>query len=131
MHAIRDAAFGRAFLAWHNRTASRLALSAVVLHELLVGADDPRLQHHIETRFAAPFRARARLLAPTTATWERAATTDRALRRDKSNRTRLERRGFFNDILIALLPSRQRPYDEQRLHSIGDFLGERCVRRLV
>ena len=54
-----------------------------------------------------------------------------AFRRDKSNRTRLERRGFFNDILIALLPSRQRPYDEQRLRSLGDFLGERCIRRLV
>ena len=54
-----------------------------------------------------------------------------AFRRDKSNRTRLERRGFFNDILIALLPPCQRPHDEQRLRSLGDFLGERRVRRLV
>ena len=102
IQAIRDATFGEAFRAWHRRAVHRLALSAVVLHELLAGAEDARLRHHIETQFAALFRARGRLLAPSARTWERAAAADRALRRDKRNAARLERRGFLNDLLIAL-----------------------------
>ncbi len=102
IRAIRDTAFGAAFRTWHARAAPRLALSAVVLHELLVGASDRRLRHHIETQFVAPFGARGRLLVPTARTWAQAAAADRSLRRDLRHRVLLERRSFANDLLIAL-----------------------------
>jgi predicted nucleic acid-binding protein len=102
VRAIRDAAFGERFRAWHAVSLAELVLSAVVLHELLVGATDTHARRRLEVAYAEPFRRRSRVLVPSLAVWERAADTDATLRKDGRYAALLDQRGFANDLLIAL-----------------------------
>ncbi len=102
VRAIRDAAFGDQFRAWHAASLAELVLSAVVLHELLVGATDAHIRRRLEVAYAEPFRRRSRVLVPSPAVWERAADADTALRKDGRYAALLGQRGFANDLLIAL-----------------------------
>jgi predicted nucleic acid-binding protein len=102
IRAIQEAVFGAAFREWHKQYVPSLAMSAVVLHELLVGAQDVKLRHRIQSDYAERFLVRRRLLAPSNAVWERAAAADTKLRQEKQYAERLILRGFANDLLIAL-----------------------------
>jgi predicted nucleic acid-binding protein len=64
IRAFRDAVFGERFRAWHRDMTDRLALSVVVLHELMVGATDDRRRELIERVYPAEFLERRRLLIP-------------------------------------------------------------------
>src|SRR5438445_11541503 len=101
IRGFRDAAFSRQVENFHAAELPQLALSAVVLAELLVGAQTPQALRSLRRTLLEPFRARRRLLAPAWPTWERAAQIDRGLRRDIANGTKLVQRSFFHDILVA------------------------------
>ena len=98
---FNDPEFGEAFRAFHQKNLPRLILSAVVAHELLVGARDRRRIDALERGLIEPFRTRRRIHVPTLATWNLAADIDRGLRELGSYEGSLAQRSFANDILIA------------------------------
>jgi predicted nucleic acid-binding protein len=101
IRAFREAEFGERFRAWHGEVIARLAMSAVVLHELLVGVDNEHKRQLLERTYAAEFRQRGRLLVPSEAAWSRAASADRQLRAKGGYVEKLAQRSFANDLLIA------------------------------
>ena len=98
---FNDPEFGEAFRAFHQKNLPRLILSAVVAHELLVGARDRRRIDALERGLFEPFRTRRRIHVPTLATWNLAADIDRRLRELGSYEGSLAKRSFGNDLLIA------------------------------
>ena len=101
IRAFRETAFGAELQAFHHMNLARLVVSAVVVSELLVGAQKPDRERAVLRTLVEPFRNRRRLVAPSWSTWELAAKIDRGIRRQASNRTRLGQRSFMQDILIA------------------------------
>jgi predicted nucleic acid-binding protein len=101
IHAFRDAAFGHRLRAFHQQHLARIVLSAVVAHELAVGALTPSREQALLKNLVEPFRARRRLHVPARQTWELAARADRRLRRSAALTSRLRLRSFGNDLLIA------------------------------
>lgn len=101
IRAFRDAEFGRELQAFHRQHLPRIVMSAVVMSELLVGAQRPDRERLLRRTLLEPFRTRRRLLTPTWGTWDRATAIDRRLRHSPAARPRLEQRSFFHDILIA------------------------------
>jgi predicted nucleic acid-binding protein len=99
--SFNDAAFGVAFRAFHRTHLPRIVLSAVVVHELLVGARDRRRQRLLRRAIIEPFQARRRLHVPGARTWELAAELDRRLRTLGGIEASLAQRSFANDLLIA------------------------------
>ena len=101
IEAFTSADAGRGLQAFHRVHLSRLVLSAVVASELLVGATAAGAERRLRLGLVEPFRARRRLHVPGWATWERATTIDRKLRRRPGFNASLRQRSFFHDILIA------------------------------
>ena len=101
IRAFRESAFGADLQAFHRMNLARLVVSAVVASELLIGAQKPDRERAIRRTLVEPFRSRGRFLTPTWSTWELASKIDRGIRRQAANRTRLDRRSFMQDILIA------------------------------
>ena len=99
--SFNDEVFGTGFRAFHAKALPRLILSAVVAHELLVGANDAARLRSLRRNFLEPFRSRRRIHVPSRSTWELAARIDRGLRVRREHAARLGRRSFFNDMLIA------------------------------
>ena len=89
-----------AFLAFHREALPQLVLSAVVIHELLVGAQSSSHRRKVEG-LVETFRARRRIHTPTVSTWELAAEFDRELRTLGSYAGSLSQRSFANDLLLA------------------------------
>jgi predicted nucleic acid-binding protein len=77
--AFNEPGFGASFRHFHRAQLPRIVLSAVVVHELLVGARTLDRQRDLERGLLEPFRARRRLHVPGLATWELAAEIDRRL----------------------------------------------------
>lgn len=102
IRAFREQLFGQRFRAWHRVNAHRLTLSAVVLYELLVGADTKSVRHRLETDYVRAFRLVNRILTPSQLVWEKAAVAEAELRSRKRYAGRIATRGFANDLLIAL-----------------------------
>jgi predicted nucleic acid-binding protein len=90
-----------AFRAFHQAALPRLILSAVVVHELLVGAQTPAHRRQVERGLIEPFRSRRRVHAPTLGTWALAAQFDRDLRGLGMFSGSLAQRSFANDLLLA------------------------------
>lgn len=103
VRGFRDAAFGQRLRAFHQRHLAWIVLSAVVVHELAVGALNPSREQALLKNLVKPFRAkvRRRLHVPARQTWELAARLDRGLRRSAVMTSRLRLRSFGNDLLIA------------------------------
>ena len=101
IHSFRDADFGEFLRLFHQQELPSLVLSAVVVHELLVGALNATKERALLKGIIEPFRARQRLHVPTSQTWEKAANVDRRLRKRKDLESKLRTRSFSNDILIA------------------------------
>lgn len=99
--AFTDVAFGDTFRQFHQAELPRLILSAVVAHELLVGARTPARWRDLERGLLKPFHTRRRLHVPARSTWELAADVDRRLRARGGYVASLAQRSFANDILIA------------------------------
>ena len=99
--AYNDATFGAGFQVFHRAHLPRLALSAVVAHELLVGAKSPSRRRDLIRGLIEPFRTRGRVHVPTMATWELAAELDRRLRDLGSYAGSLVQRSFANDLLLG------------------------------
>ena len=93
--------FAAEFRAFHHTYFPRIILSAVVLSELLVGANSPQRVWTLRRSLIEPFKSRRRILVPTLQMWESASAVDRRLRALGSFDSSLAQRGFFNDILIA------------------------------
>ncbi len=89
------------FREFHQTHLPRIVLSAVVLSELLVGANSPQRVWALRRSLIEPFKSRRRIFVPTLQTWESASTVDRRLHTLGSFDSSLAQRGFFNDILIA------------------------------
>jgi predicted nucleic acid-binding protein len=98
---FNDPDFGESFRAFHQKNLPQLILSAVVAHELLVGARDRQRIDALERGLLEPFRTRRRIHVPTLATWSLAADIDRRLRALGSYGGSLTQRSFANDLLIA------------------------------
>lgn len=77
-------------------------MSTVVLYELMVGAATKSVRHRLEADYVRAFRLMNRLLTPSQLIWEKAAAAEADLRLEKRYAGRIERRGFANDLLIAL-----------------------------
>ena len=101
VHAFRDPAFGERLRQFHQQRLATLVLSAVVAHELAVGALTPSKERALLRNLVEPFRVRQRLHVPARQTWELAARLDRRLRRRAALTSRLRSRSFGNDLLIA------------------------------
>jgi predicted nucleic acid-binding protein len=99
--SFNDATFGVALRAFHRTYLPRIVLSAVVVHELLVGARDRRRQRLLRRALIEPFQMRRRLHVPGARTWELAAELDRRLRALGGIEASLAKRSFANDLLIA------------------------------
>jgi predicted nucleic acid-binding protein len=99
--AFNDPAFGAEFRRFHQANLPRLVLSAVVAHEIPVGANDANRLRALERGLLEPFRSRRRLHVPSMRTWELAAEIDRGLRRLGGFAGSLGTRAFANDMLIA------------------------------
>lgn len=99
--AFTDPAFGAEFEAFHGRHLPRIVLSAVVVHELLVGATTPADRRRLLRGLVEPFRTRGRIHVPSMATWAGAADLDRRLRGLGGFRASLAQRSFGHDLLLA------------------------------
>lgn len=99
--SFNDPAFGVGFRTFHQAHLPRIVLSAVVVHELLVGARDRHRERALRRAIIEPFRARHRIHLPGARTWELAAKLDRGLRALGGFDASLARRNFANDLLIA------------------------------
>jgi predicted nucleic acid-binding protein len=98
---FNDPGFGAAFRSFHQKQLPRLVLSAVVAHELLVGARTRDRRQALERGLIEPFRTRSRIHVPSFSTWALAAEIDRRLRDFGSYQASLAQRSFGHDILIA------------------------------
>ena len=101
IRGFRDADFGEFLRIFHQKQPPSLVLSAVVVHELLVGAANISKERALLKGIIEPFRARQRLHVPARQTWEKAANVDRRLRKRKDLESKLRTRSFANDLLIA------------------------------
>jgi predicted nucleic acid-binding protein len=101
IHGFRDSVFGETLRRFHQKHLPRLVLSAVVVHELLVGAANAAKERSLRRGLVEPFRVRQRLHVPARQTWEMAAAVDLRLRKRKDLESKLQARSFANDILIA------------------------------
>ena len=101
IRGFRDADFGEFLRIFHQKQLPSLVLSAVVVHELLVGAANISKERALLKGIIEPFRARQRLHVPARQTWEKAANVDRRLRKRKDLESKLRTRSFANDLLIA------------------------------
>ncbi len=99
--SFNDAAFAEGFRAFHEAELPSIVLSAVVLFELLVGAQSPKKAEALRRGLVEPFAGRRRIHVPTRSTWESAAAVDRRLRSRGGLEASLSQRRFANDILIA------------------------------
>jgi predicted nucleic acid-binding protein len=99
--AFNDPVFGADFTSFHREHLPRMALSAVVAHELLVGARTPDRRRALRRGLLEPFRTRGRMHVPSMSTWERAADLDRRLRDLGGLEGSLRQRSFGNDLLLA------------------------------
>lgn len=99
--SFNDPAFGAEFRRFHQANLPRLVLSAVVAHEILVGAADAGRRRAFERTLLEPFRTRRRIHVPSLRTWELAAEIDRGLRELGGYAGSLRQRGFANDMLLA------------------------------
>jgi predicted nucleic acid-binding protein len=93
--------FAVEFRDFHQTHLPRIILSAVVISELLVGANSPQRVWVLRRSLIEPFKSRRRIFVPTLQTWESVSAVDRRLRALGSFDSSLAQRGFFNDILIA------------------------------
>ena len=101
VHAERDPEVRDALRGFLRDTSARVLVSAVVLHELLVGAADRRTRAAVERAVLAPFARRLRLLETSAAVWREAAAIIRALRVDGGYAGSLALPSFHRDVLIA------------------------------
>lgn len=101
IRGFREAGFGQQLQEFHRVHLSRIVVSAVVVSELLVGAQTPDGTRALRRTLVEPFRMRKRFLTPGLETWERATEIDRGIREQRGNRATLGNRSFFHDILIA------------------------------
>ena len=99
--AFSETVFGESFRRFHQNQLPQIVLSAVVAHELLVGARTPSRQRDLTRGLIEPFRTRRRLHSPGFPTWELAADVDRKLRALGGYAASLAQRSFANDILLA------------------------------
>ena len=88
------------FRGFHARALPQLVLSAVVVHELQVGAKGAGPRRQLDALIEV-FRTRRRLHAPSLTTWQLAAPIDRDLRDLGGYSASLAQRSFANDILLA------------------------------
>jgi len=89
------------FRAFHAAALPQLILSAVVVHELRVGARSVPQRRHLD-ELVEVFRTRRRLHVPSLATWQLAASVDQDLRGIGRYAASLAQRSFANDILLAV-----------------------------
>ena len=99
--AARDQQAMAAFEGFVARAAPRLWLSAVVASELRAGARSAQARRTLERRVLAPYVRRARVLAPSAASWDALGTALATLGAREGLDVRRAPRSFVFDVLIA------------------------------
>jgi len=102
IRSFRTATANQALQRFHRALAPFEHLSAVVAHELRAGAQDAEARRMLERHLITPFVKRDRLFAPTAAAWQGAGDTLAQLRAEEGVDLRRMRRGFANDVLLAV-----------------------------
>jgi predicted nucleic acid-binding protein len=86
---------------FHRAHVAATHLSSVVLHELVLGSNNPKMARDLITGLAYPFKRTRRVVVPSHGVWTQAAEVIAQLaRHDGLDRSALPR-GFVNDVLIA------------------------------
>lgn len=86
---------------FHRSHIAATHLSSVVLHELLLGSNNPKMARDLVTGLAYPFKRTRRVVVPSHSAWTQSADVIAQLaRHDGLDRGSLPR-GFVNDALIA------------------------------
>jgi predicted nucleic acid-binding protein len=86
---------------FYTHSSPSIFLSSVVLHELLVGALNPKKLDEIQEEIAKPFRKTQRIITPSQEAWEAAGAAIAELGwRRKIDRTTVPK-SFIHDTLIA------------------------------
>jgi predicted nucleic acid-binding protein len=101
VRATRDPAVRARLRRFYAEHAGELAVSAIVLFELYLGARDEVARAAVDREVFRPFADRRRLLLPDLHVWRLAAQTMVALTRRGAHSARLDQRSFLNDVLIA------------------------------
>jgi predicted nucleic acid-binding protein len=92
---------GTALDQFHRSHVAATNLSSVVLHELVLGSNNPKMARDLVTGLASPFKRTRRVVVPSHSAWTQAADVIAQLaRHDGLDRSTLPR-GFVNDVLIA------------------------------
>lgn len=102
IRADRDRAWAEELVAFYAAFLPATFMHAVVVHELLLGAVDPRRGRDLYEGYVAPFEARGRIVTPSYGSWRWSAEVVAAL----VQRRRLSPGGFsqsfLNDVLLAV-----------------------------
>ena len=101
IRGFNDPKFGEQLREFQTKYLPQIMLSIIVVHELLAGATTAAKERSLRHGLINPFKVRLRIPIPNQRTWELAASVDRRLRLLKGFSASLDRRSFFNDILIA------------------------------
>lgn len=101
IRGFRESAFGLEVEDFQRRHLARVLVSAVVVSEVLVGAQGADGMRRVQRTLVEPFRQRKRFLIPSWQAWECAVAVDRGIRARGSHAGKLASRSFFHDMLIA------------------------------
>lgn len=99
--AARDPTAAAALETFSTRAAPGLFLSAVVAAELRAGARTAAARETLERRVLGPYLRRARVLAPSAASWDALGTTLSMLAEREGLDLRQVPRSFVFDVLVA------------------------------
>jgi len=102
IRAFRNADDSEALAMFYAKHLPRTMLSAVVAHELAVGASTRRKSAELRKRIIAPFEARKRISVPSFMAWIQAGEICGAILRSGGYGDKPAQKGFFNDVLLAV-----------------------------
>ncbi len=101
IEANRNKAFARELRAFLQRASSQIAVSSVVLHELMLGVKSTRQMNQIASSLLVPFHTFHRVLETTAVDWRDAAVIHHRISAQEGYDAILDTPNFRYDMLIA------------------------------
>lgn len=102
VQAFRSDAGAEGLREFYASHAPVVWLHAIVVHELLVGANTAKKQRQIDRVIARPFRRTARVITPSAAAWELAGRALGDFARAEHRDLRTVPKSLVNDFLLAV-----------------------------
>ncbi len=102
IRAFLNADDSEALATFYARHLPRTVLSAVVAHELAVGAETRKKLSALRKRIISPFEARRRISVPSVGAWMHAGEICGTIIRRSGYGDKAGQKGFFNDVLLAV-----------------------------